>query len=218
MGDVSTIRFLEISADQNQAAIYSRMLEVDVGDRDYREMVEEAVRQDDFAALGSVAEPSLDAAVPPERFLDIDMGHAAGVHAIVFRIEPARAGLAQLEFIETSPFMLLPTNDPDGESFLSRLRTYPDGNRRWASFMCDLDHARSSQLADRVRAVPAQAHAATRHGRAMRIPFILNVVDQELQFSPWVLPYDTEGGFRSASFFTHGGVHPPSSIYLKVDV
>jgi hypothetical protein len=150
---------------------------------------------------------------PPERALDIDLRGLTGAHRCVFVVAvdyEKEDGVPALQFLDP-PFTQLATNAPDNETFLERPDGPLDPQDRTASFSCDLDTLRTSNLAGLIKKFEGNADL-------MKIPLMLNVTDPKLGCSPWVLPNDYDPGSGPVRLLTHGGVHPYASTNLIADI
>ncbi|MEA3065060.1 MAG: hypothetical protein QOJ27_1506 [Sphingomonadales bacterium] len=230
---VTKISYFEIIGENYRAA-YSNRYDEPVQAGTYQNKIQDAVNNGklpgDFPAKPDV--PSKH----PDRFLDIyESKTSAGVSAYAFRLNGVVDGRQRLRFADSGPFIKLPMNSSTHEDFLTDLRPYIGEDGRWASFVCDLDAVRSSELAKRIQSIAEREDPERRHARFLTIPFCLNVVDPELDAAPWVVPAEEdeemEGDDRlrheaKARFsarlrreiFTHGGVHPSAASFLSVEL
>ena len=168
--------------------------------------------------------------------LDIDIGWEPGTVAFAIRLPKfivvnGKTEPSHLVFRST-PFRALPSNYTTEETYLLNPVRPSSSNRRWAWFELNLEWIRNgSRLADEIK----RAHHHPHQRRAIRIPFLLNVIDTKLGFAPWMLPHEpmessppcppppspsdeTVSKEISTSNRTHGGVHPTVGNYVTIDV
>ena len=206
---VTRLSFFDIWKD-NHSAVYNYRVDKPVEPDGHEELIRQAVENDALPNGGS--RPRRDPA-RRERYLDVaetQEGHCV----YVFRLDHIKLD-KRLAFVkDKEPLVPLPTNSVGDENFITAVKHWgTDG--LWASFACDLDYAKSTELAGRIR---KNAHG---HPPILMIPFYFNVFDPELGASPWVVPNHPHGHQQSQQaedLVTHGGVHPPEVVYLTVPV
>ncbi len=104
----------------------------------------------------------------------------------------------------------LPSNFDPVETYLHGFMTHESKEPRWASFVCNVDAVKRSQLADRIRGAHFGSHE---HGRkVMALPFRFNVMDHVLGCAPWMLAVQplaySDDPPVGGNCKTHGGAHP----------
>ena len=196
-----TIRFLEVDATPGPAK-YSKEVDVDSTEQDHRKKIDDAAKNDKL--------PAGRDRTPPKSGLDIDVGHATGTLVLAVRL-PEFTSKSELVFL-SPPVVALPSNLSVTETYLSNIRRHAPREDRWASFECDLDWLRESELAKQIGA----AALAIEHKRTFRIPFMLNVLERKLGCAPWMVPVETSN--EHVPLLTHGGPHPMFASYLIVDI
>ena len=218
MSKVHTVRFLTIDGAAGPAK-YSKIVDVAASREDYLDLINRAADSDSM--------PAGDDVEPPVSGLDIDLAKATGTWAFVLRL-PDFSGDSELVFL-AEPVVALATNFANPVKYLDAIAGHGADKNRWASFVCDLDHARGSPLADGIR-LAADRNPQHRHRRAMTIPFMLNVVDRKLGCAPWMVPTESDAapldehlvvlthGGAHPLMFTHGGAHPMFASFLVVDL
>jgi hypothetical protein len=206
---VTQIYYYEINAvedeksDQIYWAIYGNRSVQDVKfGTDYRDLIRQAVQE---GKLPGTISPAGADDEPRVRRLDLlakkPRGRSRGAdtaRAYAFRLN-ARVEVddeyVDLFFAKDRPVIPMPTNAGSDDSFIRKIHTYKEqGERRWASFVCDPHKIRNSELAKRVVEL-GKEHAAKRkqrgpsdaHPSLLTLPFTLNLVDSRLQAAPWVL-------------------------------
>jgi hypothetical protein len=204
------VRFFEIGGDQCNSGVYAYHVQPPlVGDP------KDAIR----AAAGAQRLPAgggMPVRQPgnPDRFLDI-LETRNGVCTYAFWLNASRDGRQRLQFVR-EPFIALPTGT--GEVFLSDFDLSYDAAGYWASFSCDMDALRQSELA---RRLGEQKHDEDelRHPILLTIPFTFNVIDPVLGIPPWTTAPETGCvPLESQGVRTHGGVHPSPLTYLVTEI
>lgn len=169
---------------------------------DYRDAIRDAANTGNLpGAVTEVAAPTMGQFY--QRLLDIHepKGAAAqnrGARAYAFRLN-AKVDDRDLTFADP-PFIPMPTKSGNSDYFIKDYRETYSGKdgARWASFACDLDEVRESELAATIRRLHeehAEAHRrgqdhdhALHHGSPLLVlPFCLNLRDSMIDAAPWVV-------------------------------
>lgn len=205
------IRFFEIGGDQCQSGVYTYHVQPPLAGEDPKAAIRAVAAAGRFPGGGNtpVRTPG-----NPDRYLDIAETRN-GVCTYAFRLNALVDGRQRLQFVH-EPFIVLPIGT--GEVFLTDFDMSYDGTGYWASFSCDTDAVRNSELADRLRAHPLD-ESELRHPLVLTIPFTFNLIDPVLGVPPWTVAPET-GCVRLASHRsrTHGGVHPSPLTYFVMEI
>jgi len=229
---MKTIRYLEIAGTSGRTG-YSKFVDKVATGLIHRDLIEHAAKAD---KLPDADDELSDAGAlsAPTRNLDIHFGKTKGMVVVALRLPkdltPSGAGKpskkSALEFL-SSPVLPLPSNFKHSEKYIDDAEIASSGANRCAWFKCDLDWIRKqSKLAAAIKQLRHDhAHSIVHDSAIMRIPFMLNVIDRELGFAPWMIPSEspapvTDGSPLSApgAIMTHGGVHPQFASYLTLDL
>lgn len=215
---VSDISFFEIISNEQQQAVYGKAVNVAVGSRSYRDVIDAAARETKLPEGDDslLAPPSPG----PERLLDIVETRRTGTFAYAFRLDARFRGVRRLKFDRAAPIVVLPHHSADDAApFISATVAHAGENDGWASFVCDVGAARSSKIAQRIRDATEKAGKDAPGALHHPVPWLcvafrLNVIDPVLGAAPWVMP--TEQDDDHGAILTHGGVHPPNVSFLRI--
>jgi hypothetical protein len=205
------ISFFDIHDNGKHGVVYKMRTDKEVDPGEEERTIEAAVRANKVPGGGWGYQ------APEGGPLDIDETRRAGRRIFVFRLDDG----TRLTFVRNQPFIVLPLNDAGGSAFLTGMRVR-DTAGRWASFACHLDNVRGSAIAKRIKSINHD------HPRILTIPFCFNVVDGLLDAAPWVVrahPHahhdeseDRKLSAQPNTIVTHGGVHPPTTSFIHVDL
>lgn len=209
--EITHVSLFEIGTDRYGQAAYSYRVDLNVDPGTHAQRIEEYKNDPQLRAAARAAHsPSFMVGD-----LDVDEARTEGLCIYTFYLNAEVDGQQRLLFVETGPrFINIPINSTTGEAFLTEVEG-DAGDRRWASFTCDLGEVRDSELFTRIRT--GMAHGAAHHHRQfLKIPFSLNVVDPLWGVAPWTFPDEelVDPGIRAE--LTHGGVHPRPVAFVNL--
>lgn len=205
------VRFFEIRSDSIGAAAYSYHVPQPANGADPRDVIRNVALAGRLPAGGDTP---MRPAGNSDRYLDI-VEARAGLCTYAFRLNFELLNVQRLQFVEDRPFIPLPLGT--GEVFLSDFQMGYDATGLWASFACDTDAVRRSEL---VRRLGGHAFNAPEHDHPeiLTIPFTFNFIDPVLGVSPWAVPREAHAQGANFHFFTHGGVHPSPMSFLILEL
>ncbi len=209
--DSKYISFLKVKGTENFWAYYDYRVDEDVTSGDPWARISTIAQSMQLPTGGGAPVRHTDG----DRFLDIRESRSRGHCTYAFQLDAELDGNQRLKFATGRPFIPLPLNSGGNDDFLTDFHMEYGNEGLWASFSCNLGVVQDSPLAARIKAEAAE------HGETpiLSIPFCLNVIDPELQASPWAVPREQPHvAPKIFDFFTHGGVHPSDVAFLNVEL